>query len=191
MTTHERTILDELTVAEWALLIELERGNGSVTRHSMLNKLDDIRKEREAREDEKAKTDRADNKYGLVVLKAAVAKLDAEKAKIEAENEKERLAQKWTFSPWDDTIEASEEKAKQMEKRMKQLNHQRLLALAIRQQHIELVNALKALEEIEVKQPIIKVEAPDAKSYGSGGGGKRGSKNVKELFERQRAYFGR
>jgi hypothetical protein len=167
------------TIAEKALLLELDRPGGRVEQASILRHLDQIRKEREIADKDKAAAE-WDREKTLKELEVALAKAKAQLTIADTENE--IAQQKWA------ALELSWAKSQngKMKEALDHLKSMKVLAEAIKEQHIELMNAVETLDVLEFKPP--EVEAPDRGPI-YGGGGKYGSKNMQELLERQRKYF--
>jgi len=168
---------EEVTVAEWAILVELERNTSPSSRAKMITRLDAIRKEHAAKEGKAADVKRVAAKNALGVLKATTAK-------IEAENEKEKLAQHWV------TLNADWGKAEeeQMQEALKRLKHMKLLALTIKQQYRSMMHSIYALDQLEfLESKGLLLEKPIPTEYGSGG--KYGASNKVELYEREAMFF--
>ncbi len=164
---------EDLTVSQWAVLTELHAAQKAhalySTREKLLVRLENLQKSKKT--------------HTFIQKKHALDLIKAMTAKTEAENTKEKLAQQWLNTPLSIGLEDTIEKQKQMEEKLQRLSNMRLLALAIRQQHVEMMNAVK---DLEVEGTTLEIE-----SNSFGGGGKYGSKSIMELKIRELDYFGK
>jgi len=186
---------ENISVTELALLAELDKPDSDVDKDASIRMLNDIRLEGKvvarigfARVKDQLKAVR-DEKWAQekFMLQTRVDFQKAMAMATRADTENDLASQKWAQLDLD---WAKLEKGK-MEEALKNMRSMKILAMAIKEQHLELQNAMKELEELDVEDAQVGYDygAQVDYDYGSGGGGKDGAKTRSELREREAAYF--